>query len=57
MLPSCEPSRSGSPVDLSARGLIVVALVLFLLFTSLVAAALFPCSCLIPPGSDAWQPP
>jgi len=51
MPPSSEPSRSGSPVLLSAPGLGVVALVLFVLFGSLVAAALFPLQLLDP----AWQ--
>ena len=44
-------SRSGTPVLLSAPGLGVVALVLFVLFASLVAAALFPLQLLDP----AWQ--
>ncbi len=51
MPPSSEPFRSGSPVLLSASGLGVVALVLFVLFGSLVAAALFPLQLLDP----AWQ--
>ena len=51
MPPSPDPSRSGSPVLLSAPGLSVVALVLFVLFASLVAAALFPLQLLDP----AWQ--
>ena len=51
MPPSSEPSRSGSPVLFSAPGLSVVALVLFVLFASLVAAALFPLQLLDP----AWQ--
>ena len=51
MPPSSEPSRSGAPVLLSAPGLSVVALVLFVLFASLVAAALFPLQLLDP----AWQ--
>jgi hypothetical protein len=51
MPPSSESSRSGSPVLLSAPGLSVVALVLFVLFASLVAAALFPLQ-LLDPG---WQ--
>ena len=44
-------SRSGTPVLLSAPGLGVVALVLFVLFASLVAAALMPLQLLDP----AWQ--
>ena len=51
MPPSTDSSRSGSPVLLSAPGLGVVALVLFVLFASLVAAALFPLQLLDP----AWQ--
>jgi hypothetical protein len=51
MPPSCEPSRSGTPVLLSAPGLSEVALVLFVLFGSLVAPALFPLQLLDP----AWQ--
>ena len=51
MPPSSEPSRDGSPLLLSAPGLGVVALVLFVLFASLVAAALFPLQLLDP----AWQ--
>ena len=51
MPPSSEPSRSGIPVLFSAPGLSVVALVLFVLFVSLVAAALFPLQLLDP----AWQ--
>jgi len=51
MPPSPEPSRSGAPVLFSAPGLSVVALVLFVLFASLVAAALFPLQLLDP----AWQ--
>jgi len=51
MPPSSEPSRSGAPVLLSAPGLSVVALVLFVLFASLVAAVLFPLQLLDP----AWQ--
>ena len=48
---SSDSSRSGAPVLLSAPGLGVVALVLFELFASLVAAALFPLQLLDP----AWQ--
>ena len=44
-------SRSGTAVLLSAPGLSVVALVLFVLFGSLVAPALFPLQLLDP----AWQ--
>lgn len=51
MRPSPEPARSGAPVLVSAPGLSVVALVLFVLFVSLVAAALFPLQLLDP----AWQ--
>ena len=51
MPPSSESSRYGTPVLLSAPGLSVVALVLFVLFTSLVAPALFPLQLLDP----AWQ--
>ena len=51
MPPSSESSRYGTPVLLSAPGLSVVALVLFVLFASLVAAALFPLQLLDP----AWQ--
>jgi len=51
MPPSSDSSRSGTPVLLSAPGLGVVALVLFVLFASLVAAALFPLQLLDP----AWQ--
>ena len=50
-MPSSEPSRSGTAVLLSAPGLSVVALVLFVLFGSLVAPALFPLQLLDP----AWQ--
>jgi hypothetical protein len=57
MPPSSEPSRSSSPVLVSAPGLSVVALVLFVLFASLVAAALFPRRCWIPPGSCGWPAP
>jgi hypothetical protein len=48
---SSEPSRSGAPVLLSAPGLGVVALVLFVLFASLLVPALFPLQLLDP----AWQ--
>ena len=51
MPPSSESSRSGTAVLLSAPGLSVVALVLFVLFASLVAPALFPLKLLNPP----WQ--
>ena len=51
MLPSSDFSRSSTPVLFSAPGLSVVALVLFVLFASLVAAALFPLQLLDP----AWQ--
>ncbi len=51
MPPSSDSSRSGTAVLLSAPGLSVVALVLFVLFASLVAAALFPLLLLDP----AWQ--
>lgn len=51
MPPSSEPSRSGSPVLFSAPGLSVVALVLFLLFASLVVPALFSLQLLDP----TWQ--
>jgi hypothetical protein len=51
MPPSSDSSRSGSPVLFSAPGLSVVALVLFVLFATLVAAALFPLQLLDP----AWQ--
>ena len=50
MRPSSDSSHSGTPVLLSAPGLGVVALVLFVLFASLVAAALFPLQLLDP----AW---
>jgi hypothetical protein len=42
MPPSSESSRSGTAVLFSAPGLSVVALVLFGLFASQVAAVLFP---------------
>jgi len=48
--PSYHSPRSGTPL-LSAPGLSVVALVLFVLFGSLVAPALFPLRLLDP----AWQ--
>jgi hypothetical protein len=48
---NADSSRSGAPVLLSAPGLSVVALVLFVLFGSLVAPALFPLQLLDP----AWQ--
>jgi len=51
MPPNSAPSRSGTPVLLSAPGLGVVALVMFVLFGSLVAPALFPLQLLDP----AWQ--
>ena len=51
MPPSSESSRRGAPVLLSAPGLGVVALVLFVLFASLVAPALFPLQVLDP----GWQ--
>jgi hypothetical protein len=51
MPPSSDSSRSGTSVLLSAPGLSVVALVLFVLFGSLVAPALFPLQLLDP----AWQ--
>jgi len=51
MPPSSESSRSGAPLLLSAPGLSVVALVLFVLFASLVTPALFPLQLLDP----AWQ--
>ena len=51
MPPSSDSSRSGTPLLLSAPGLSVVALVLFVLFGSLVAPALFPLQLLDP----AWQ--
>jgi hypothetical protein len=51
MPPSPDSSRSSTPVLFSAPGLSVVALVLFVLFVSLVAAALFPLQLLDP----AWQ--
>jgi len=51
MPPSSESSRSGTAVLLSAPGLGVVALVLFVLFASLVAGALWPVQLLNP----AWQ--
>lgn len=51
MPPSSDPSRSGPPVLFSAPGLSVVALVLFVLFVSLVAGALWPVQLLDP----AWQ--
>ena len=51
MPPSSESSRSGTPVLLSAPGLSVVALVLFVLFASLMAGALWPVQLLNP----AWQ--
>ena len=50
-MPSSDPSRSGAAVLVSAPGLSVVALVLFVLFGSLVAPALFPLQLLDP----AWQ--
>jgi len=51
MPPSSEPSRSGTPMLVSAPGLSVVALVLFVLFGSQVAPALFLLQLLDP----AWQ--
>jgi len=51
MPPSSESSRSGTAVLLSAPGLSVVALVLFVLFASLVTPALFPLQLLDP----TWQ--
>jgi hypothetical protein len=51
MPPSSEASLYGAPVLLSAPGLSVVALVLFVLFASLVVPALFPLQLLDP----AWQ--
>ena len=51
MPPSSKPSRVGSSLLLSAPGLGVVALMLFVLFASLVAAALFPPQLPYP----AWQ--
>ena len=51
MPPSSDSSLSGAPVLLSAPGLSVVALVLFVLFGSQVAPALFPLQLLDP----AWQ--
>lgn len=51
MPPSSESSRRGAPVLLSAPGLSVVALVLFVLFATLVAGALWPLQLLNP----AWQ--
>ena len=51
MPPSSDSSRSGSPMLLSAPGLSVVALVLFVLFASLVAGALWPVQLLNP----LWQ--
>jgi len=51
MRSSSDSSHSGTPVLLSAPGLSVVALVLFVLFASLVAPALFPLQLLDP----AWQ--
>ena len=59
MPPSSAPSSSGSPVLLSAPGLGVVALVLFVLFASLVAAVLFPllglALVLARPGLGSWS--
>jgi len=40
-----------------APGLSVVALVLFVLFASLVAPALFPLQFSNPPGNCAWRAP
>ncbi len=51
MPPSSEFSRSGTPVLLSAPGLSVVALVLFVLFATLVAGAFWPVQLLNP----LWQ--
>ena len=51
MPPSSDSSRAGSPVLLSAPGLSVVALVLFVLFATLVAGALWPVQLLNP----LWQ--
>ena len=51
MPPSSDSSRAGSPVLLSAPGLGVVALVLFVLFATLVAGALWPVQLLNP----LWQ--
>ena len=48
---SSEPSRSGNTLLICAPGLSVVALVLFVLFASLVVPALFPLQLLDP----AWQ--
>ena len=42
MPPSSDSSRSGTPVLFSAPGLSVVALVLFVLFATLVAGARNP---------------
>jgi hypothetical protein len=49
--PSSDSSRSGSPVLFSAPGLSVVALVLFVLFATLVAGAVWPVQLLNP----LWQ--
>ena len=51
MPPSSEPSRSGTAVLFSAPGLSVVALVLFVLFATLVAGAVWPVQLLNP----LWQ--
>lgn len=51
MPPSSESSRRGAPVLLSAPGLSVVALVLFVLFATLVAGAVWPVQLLNP----LWQ--
>ena len=51
MPPNADSSRSGTPELISAPGLSVVALVLFVLFALLVATALFPLQLLDP----AWQ--
>ena len=51
MPPSSESSGSGTPVLLSAPGLSVVALVLFVLFATIVAGALWPVQLLNP----LWQ--
>jgi len=51
MPPSSDSSRSGSPVLFSAPGLSVVALVLFVLFATLVAGAVWPVQLLNP----LWQ--
>ena len=51
MPPSPEASRFGAPVLFSAPGLSLVALVLFVLFASLLAVALFALQLLDP----AWQ--